>query len=51
MVPLNIVTQQALEELIPLAKELDVGIAAMKPYSAKQAISSRANTNPPFASK
>ncbi len=35
LVPLNVVTRQALEELIPLAKELDVGIATMKPLSAK----------------
>jgi predicted aldo/keto reductase-like oxidoreductase len=35
LVPLNVVTQQALEELIPLAKELDIGVAIMKPLSAK----------------
>ena len=35
LVPLNIVTRQALEELIPLAKELDIGVAIMKPLSAK----------------
>lgn len=35
LVPLNIVTRQALEELIPRAKELDVGVAIMKPLSAK----------------
>jgi predicted aldo/keto reductase-like oxidoreductase len=35
LVPLNVVTRQALEELIPLAKELDVGVAIMKPLSAK----------------
>jgi predicted aldo/keto reductase-like oxidoreductase len=35
LVPFNIVTRQALEELIPLAKELDVGVAIMKPLSAK----------------
>ena len=35
LVPLNVVTRQALEELIPLAKELDVGVATMKPLSAK----------------
>ena len=35
LVPLNVVTRQALEELIPLAKELDVGVAVMKPLSAK----------------
>ncbi len=35
LVPLNIVTRQALEELVPAAKEHDVGVAAMKPLSAK----------------
>lgn len=35
LVPLNIVTRQALEDLIPRAKELDVGVAIMKPLSAK----------------
>ncbi|MGB9959965.1 MAG: aldo/keto reductase [Candidatus Bathyarchaeales archaeon] len=35
LVPINVVTRQALEELIPLAKSLNVGIAAMKPLSAK----------------
>ena len=35
LVPLNVVTRQALEELIPLAKELDVGVAVMKPLAAK----------------
>ena len=35
LVPLNIVTRQALEELVPLAKDLDIGVAAMKPLSAK----------------
>ena len=35
LVPLNIVTRQALEELIPLAKNLDIGVAVMKPLSAK----------------
>jgi predicted aldo/keto reductase-like oxidoreductase len=35
LVPLNVVTRQALEELIPLAKELNVGVAIMKPLSAK----------------
>jgi predicted aldo/keto reductase-like oxidoreductase len=35
LVPLNIVTRQALEELIPLAKDLDIGVAIMKPLSAK----------------
>jgi predicted aldo/keto reductase-like oxidoreductase len=34
-VPLNIVTRQALEELIPLTKELNIGVAIMKPLSAK----------------
>ncbi|MCS7096416.1 MAG: aldo/keto reductase [Candidatus Bathyarchaeota archaeon] len=35
LVPINVVTRQALEELVPLAKRLNVGVAAMKPLSAK----------------
>ena len=35
LVPLNIVTRQVLEELIPLAKNLDIGVAIMKPWSDK----------------
>jgi len=35
LVPLNIVTRQALEELVLLAKERDIGVAVMKPLSAK----------------
>lgn len=35
LVPLNVVTRQALEDLIPLAKDLDIGVAVMKPLSAK----------------
>jgi predicted aldo/keto reductase-like oxidoreductase len=35
LVPLNVVTRQALDELIPRAKELDIGVAIMKPLSAK----------------
>jgi aryl-alcohol dehydrogenase-like predicted oxidoreductase len=35
LVPLNIVTRQALEELIPLAKDRDIGVAIMKTLSAK----------------
>jgi predicted aldo/keto reductase-like oxidoreductase len=35
LVPLNIVTRQALEELIPTAKKYDIGVAIMKPLSAK----------------
>lgn len=35
LVPLNVVTRQALEELVPAAKAHDVGIVAMKPLSAK----------------
>ena len=35
LVPLNVVTRQALEKLIPLAKDLDIGVAIMKPLSAK----------------
>lgn len=35
LIPLNIVSRQALEELIPVAKTHDVGVVAMKPLSAK----------------
>ena len=35
LVPINVVTRQALEELLPVAKEYDVGVGVMKPYSAK----------------
>ncbi len=35
LVPLNVVTRQALEELVPTAKRHDVGVAIMKPLSAK----------------
>jgi len=35
LVPLNIVTRQALEELIPRIEKLDIGVAIMKPLSAK----------------
>jgi len=35
LVPLNVVTRQALEDLLPRAKELDIGVAIMKPLSAK----------------
>jgi predicted aldo/keto reductase-like oxidoreductase len=35
LVPLNIVTRQAEEALLPAAKALDVGVVAMKPLSAK----------------
>jgi aryl-alcohol dehydrogenase-like predicted oxidoreductase len=35
LVPLNIITRQALEELVPIAKKHDVGVVAMKPLSAK----------------
>jgi predicted aldo/keto reductase-like oxidoreductase len=35
LVPLNVVTRQALEELVPAAKKMDVGVVAMKPLSAK----------------
>jgi predicted aldo/keto reductase-like oxidoreductase len=35
LVPLNVVTRQALEELLPVAKAHDVGVIAMKPLSAK----------------
>ncbi|MCL1977937.1 MAG: aldo/keto reductase [Candidatus Bathyarchaeota archaeon] len=35
LVPLNVVTRQAEEALLPAAKDLDVGVIAMKPLSAK----------------
>ena len=35
LVPLNVVTRQALDELIPIAKDLDIGVSIMKPLSAK----------------
>ncbi|HEX7482760.1 MAG TPA: aldo/keto reductase [Candidatus Bathyarchaeia archaeon] len=35
LVPLNVVTRQALEDLLPAAKTHDVGVIAMKPLSAK----------------
>lgn len=35
LAPLNVITRQALEELLPAAKEHDVGVAIMKPLSAK----------------
>jgi len=35
LIPLNIITRQAEEELLPTAKDLDVGVVAMKPLSAK----------------
>ncbi len=35
LVPLNVVTPQALEELLPAAKAHDVGVVAMKPFMAK----------------
>lgn len=35
LVPINLVTRQALEELLPIAKIHDVGVVAMKPFSAK----------------
>lgn len=35
LVPINAVTRQALEELVPYAKAHDFGVAAMKPFSAK----------------
>lgn len=35
LVPINVITRQALEELIPLAKDLDIGVIAMKPLMAK----------------
>jgi uncharacterized protein len=35
LVPLNVITRQAEEELLPVAKALDVGVVAMKTLSAK----------------
>lgn len=35
LVPLNVITRQATEELLPTARELGVGVVAMKPLSAK----------------
>ena len=35
LVPLNVVTRQALEELLPAARAHDVGVIVMKPLSAK----------------
>jgi predicted aldo/keto reductase-like oxidoreductase len=35
LVPLNVITRQAEEELLPIAKDLNVGVMAMKPLSAK----------------
>jgi len=35
LVPLNVVTPQALEELLPIAEAYDVGVVAMKPFMAK----------------
>jgi predicted aldo/keto reductase-like oxidoreductase len=32
LVPLNILTREASEELVPLAKEMDVGVVVMKPF-------------------
>ena len=32
LVPFNIITREVTEELLPLAKKLDVGVAAMKPF-------------------
>jgi predicted aldo/keto reductase-like oxidoreductase len=35
LVPINVITRQAFEELLPTAKSHDVGVVAMKPLSAK----------------
>lgn len=35
LVPLNVVTRQALEELLPYAKAHDIGVVVMKPFLAK----------------
>ena len=32
LVPFNIINREASEELLPLAKELDIGVAVMKPF-------------------
>jgi len=32
LVPLNLINREATEELLPLAKELDVGVVTMKPF-------------------
>jgi len=32
LVPLNLITREAAEELIPLAKQLDIGVVIMKPF-------------------
>jgi predicted aldo/keto reductase-like oxidoreductase len=37
LVPLNVVTRQPTEELLPLAKEHDVGVVVMKPLAMKVA--------------
>jgi len=34
-VPINAITRRALEELVPLAKELDVGVVVMKPFGGQ----------------
>ncbi len=34
-VPINVITRRALEELVPLAKELDVGVVVMKPFGGQ----------------
>lgn len=36
LVPLNLLFREATEELIPLAKELDVGVIVMKPFGGTQ---------------
>jgi predicted aldo/keto reductase-like oxidoreductase len=35
LVPINVITRQALEELLPVAKAHDVGVVAMKPFFVK----------------
>ncbi len=34
-VPINVITRRALEELVPVAKELDVGVVVMKPFGGQ----------------
>ena len=35
-VPLNVITRTALDELIPLARDLDVGVVIMKPFGGQE---------------
>lgn len=53
LVPLNILTPQATEELLPVAKEHDVGVVVMKPFAFKIAniMTWRYNPSPSFFSE